>query len=231
MLKACVCCLWCLEKCLAYLNQVSVFGSVKWKRTIETEAKRSPAAALFSERLHRNRNQQHQLLHLGTRRFHHPGGERAASDRHQHSGGLCPLSGEGTASTLSSRSCQPGPDGTSPVTLMFVASGARRLLHGVLRRSGPQLPEALHRLGAAAPHRVRLCLPGGALLPVGLRERGGRPLPLLRHRFQVQRWQSGTRVLHGQGLDGETLALAALWWLQVQAAVFLVFYVLKLIIT
>lgn len=23
MLKACVCCLWCLEKCLAYLNQVS----------------------------------------------------------------------------------------------------------------------------------------------------------------------------------------------------------------
>lgn len=29
MLKACVCCLWCLEKCLAYLNQVSHFMSMK----------------------------------------------------------------------------------------------------------------------------------------------------------------------------------------------------------
>lgn len=29
MLKACVCCLWCLEKCLAYLNQVSDFRLVK----------------------------------------------------------------------------------------------------------------------------------------------------------------------------------------------------------
>lgn len=51
MLKACVCCLWCLEKCLAYLNQVSVFGSVMWSvmwnRTSRSEAKRSPVAALF----------------------------------------------------------------------------------------------------------------------------------------------------------------------------------------
>lgn len=29
MLKACICCLWCLEKCLAYLNQVSPFRWVE----------------------------------------------------------------------------------------------------------------------------------------------------------------------------------------------------------
>lgn len=63
---------------------------------------------LFSERLHRHRNQQHQLLHLGPRRFHHPGGERPASDGHQHSGRLCPLPGKGTRWTPNSRTSQPG---------------------------------------------------------------------------------------------------------------------------
>lgn len=35
MLKACVCCLWCLEKCLAYLNQVSPFMSMKKENWLE----------------------------------------------------------------------------------------------------------------------------------------------------------------------------------------------------
>lgn len=103
-------------------------------------------------------------------------------------------------------------DRASLLTLPSSLSGAHRLLHGVLRRAGPELPEALHGVGAAAPHRVRLCVPGGALLPVGLWERGGRPLPLLCHWQQVQRRQPRTRVLHGQDLDGERLGVQRCSW-------------------
>ncbi len=79
-------------------------------------------------------------------------------------------------------------------------------VNGVRWRPPPELPAGLCRVAAASDHRVSLLLPGGSLLPVHLWDRGGRPLPLLRHRHQVQRRHSGKGVLHGQSSDGETAA-------------------------
>lgn len=58
-------------------------------------------------------------------------------------------------------------------------------MHSILWRPGSELPEGLHGLGPASAHRVCVRLPGGSLLPVCLRECGGRPLPLLRRGHEV----------------------------------------------
>lgn len=67
-----------------------------------------------------------------------------------------------------------------------------------------ELSERLHRVGPATHYRVSVCVPGGTLLPVHLRDRGGRALPLLCHRHQIQQWHTWEGVLHGQGPDGES---------------------------
>lgn len=54
------------------------------------------------------------------------------------------------------------------LTPLSTLSGAHRLMHGVLRRPGSELPEGLHGLGPASAHRVCVRVPGGSLLPVCL---------------------------------------------------------------
>lgn len=176
MLKACVCCLWCLEKCLAYLNQVSIFRPAKEEHLpqclVETRSWVFTAylRGIISECLHCNSNQQHQLLHLCPRRFPHPGGECPSSDGHQHSGRLCPFLRKGTKlapHTSSSKSFTPLAK-TLFLTPLSTLSGAHRLMHSVLRRPGSELPEGLHGLGPASAHRVCVRVSGGSLLPVCL---------------------------------------------------------------
>lgn len=195
MLKACVCCLWCLEKCLAYLNQVSNFRPAKeehlLQRLVETRSWVFTAylRGIIPECLHCNSNQQHQFLHLCPWRFPHPGGERPSSDGHQHSGRLCPFLRKGTKPAPNTSSCKTKSftqlAKTLLSTLLSTLSGAHRLMHSVLWRSGSELPEGLHGLGPASAHCVCVRLPGGSLLPVCLWECGGRPLPLLRRGHEV----------------------------------------------
>lgn len=64
---------------------------------------------------------------------------------------------------------------------MFGFSGSDRVVHCVRGRTGAELPAGLHGMGSAANHRVCVRLPGGSLLPVCVRDGGGRSLPLFRH--------------------------------------------------
>lgn len=89
------------------------------------------------------------------------------------------------------------------LTLSRNVSGAGSVLHSLCWRPGSELPEGLHRLGPAAPHRLTLRLPGGPLLPVCLWKRGGRSLLVFRRGHKVQWRQPWPGVLHGQSLDGE----------------------------
>lgn len=83
-------------------------------------------------------------------------------------------------------------------------TGPDRDVHSVRRGVSAELSERLHRVGPAAHHRVSVRVPGGTLLPVHLRDRGGRALPLLCHRHQIQQRHTWEGVLHGQGPDGES---------------------------
>lgn len=172
--------------------------------TVETSIYRVPHR-IISERLHCDSHQQHQFLHLGPWSFHHPGGERPPSGRHQHCGRLCPLLGKGTAHTdiLSTETIFLTWDLT--LILISTLSGACSLLYSLRRSPGSELPAGLHRVGPATPHCLSVCLPGGSLLPVCLWDRGRRSLPLLCHWHKVQWWKPRTRVLHGQGLNGERI--------------------------
>lgn len=81
-------------------------------------------------------------------------------------------------------------------------------MHGVRWGVSAELSERLHRVGPATHHRVSVRVPGGTLLPVHLRDRSGRALPLLCHRHQIQQWHTWEGVLHGQGPDGESTICA-----------------------
>ncbi len=87
---------------------------------------------------------------------------------------------------------------------MYPRADPDRVVHGVHWGVSAELSERLHRVGPAAHHRVSVCIPGGTLLPVHLRDRGGRALPLLCHRHQIQQRHTWEGVLHGQGPDGES---------------------------
>ncbi|XP_061642545.1 uncharacterized protein slc44a1b isoform X9 [Phyllopteryx taeniolatus] len=137
VLKSCICCLWCLEKCLNYLNQ-------------------------------------HGLLHVRARRLRPAGGERPACGYRQRHRRFRAL---------------PRED-------------SDRDHDGFRRRSAAQRAARLRRVAAAAGHRLSVRLLGGTLFPVRLRDGGGRALPLLRHRHQVQRRHAGKGVLHGQSSHG-----------------------------
>lgn len=90
-------------------------------------------------------------------------------------------------------------------TLTWMFSGARGLLHSVCWRPGSELPEGLHSVGPAPPHRITLCLLGGPLLPVCLWKCGRCSLSLLCCGHKVQWRQPWTWVLHGQSLNGERI--------------------------
>lgn len=64
---------------------------------------------------------------------------------------------------------------------IYTHAGPNCDVHGVHWRVSAELSERLHRVGPAPHHRVSVRVPGGALLPVHLRGRGGRALPLFRH--------------------------------------------------
>ncbi len=87
---------------------------------------------------------------------------------------------------------------------MYPRADPDRVVHGVHWGVSAELSERLHRVGPSAHHRVSVCVPGGTLLPVHLRDRGGRALPLLCHRHQIQQRHTWEGVLHGQGPDGES---------------------------
>lgn len=206
MLKACICCLWCLEKCLKYLNQVSEvqgIGNASWSRdsTCWPWACRIP---MLSERLHRNSHQQHQFLHLCPWRFAHPGGKCLARVRHQHRGRLCALFGKGIAN-LRTRNTAHEQKTRNALNLYLNISGACSLLHSFCWRPGSKLSEGLHGVGPASPHRLTVCLSGGPLLLVCLWKRGRRSLPVLRCGHKVQWRQPWPGVLHGQSLNGERI--------------------------
>lgn len=95
---------------------------------------------------------------------------------------------------------------------MCVRSDPDRDVHSVRRCTAAELPAGLRRVGPPPHHRLPLCLPGGPLLPVHVRDRSGRALPLLRHRHQIQRRHTGQRVLHGQSPDGKLREDMVYWW-------------------
>lgn len=49
MLKACICCLWCLEKCLNYLNQVGQLMDYSLQIEVEIVAYSDVLCALLKE--------------------------------------------------------------------------------------------------------------------------------------------------------------------------------------
>lgn len=83
-------------------------------------------------------------------------------------------------------------------------TGLDCVVYGVRRRPCTELSARIHRVGVASHHSVCVCLPGGSLFLVHLRDCSRRALPLFRHRHQEQRWQPGQRVLHGQRAYGKS---------------------------
>ncbi|XP_061642543.1 uncharacterized protein slc44a1b isoform X7 [Phyllopteryx taeniolatus] len=126
------------------------------------------------ERLRGHGHQQHGLLHVRARRLRPAGGERPACGYRQRHRRFRAL---------------PRED-------------SDRDHDGFRRRSAAQRAARLRRVAAAAGHRLSVRLLGGTLFPVRLRDGGGRALPLLRHRHQVQRRHAGKGVLHGQSSHG-----------------------------
>lgn len=65
---------------------------------------------------------------------------------------------------------------------MCLCIGPDHDVYSICGGAGAELSEGLHGVGAATHHRVPVRLSGGPLLPVHLRDRGGRAVSLLRHR-------------------------------------------------
>lgn len=189
MLKACVCCLWCLEKCLAYLNQVSHVMSMRkenWvARTRETtssvltahvsewlgcrmltlqQRSTAPVSAPLPVMLSSSWWRMLFEWQLSTL-----WATLCSSWERYHTDTLCELTAN-----------QWNPSVFVILPLISILPGAYSRLHSFCRRPGSQLPEGLHGLGPASPHCVSVCLPGGSLLPFCLWKRGRRSLPLLR---------------------------------------------------
>ncbi len=104
LLKTCICCLWCLEKCLNYLNQVTnLFPSYKMLVFFSS----SRLCLCFPECLCSHSHQQHQFLHFCTRRLCDPGGERSACRHNQRRWRLRALLGEGETAAQSGCDWRP----------------------------------------------------------------------------------------------------------------------------
>lgn len=94
LLKTCICCLWCLEKCLNYLNQVTKSHCCVFTHLLVLTPW-SHVSLRVPERICSHGHQQHQFLHVCTRRLRDPGGKRSARRNNQCNRRLCALPGEG----------------------------------------------------------------------------------------------------------------------------------------
>lgn len=130
----------------------------------------TPDCAIYPECICSDSDQQHQFLHVCTRRLRHLGGERSACSNDQRRRRLRAVPGEGE--DVGGACCRAASQSRPPTLTTFLrllpSEDPDRDIDGVRRRHAPELPAGLQRVAAASRHRVSLLLLGRSLLPVHL---------------------------------------------------------------